>query len=293
MRSFANKRIDIRAAKRMELSINSNAFRPQRYSNIRQCKKFTRFCYYCTVNRFSSKRALTLGAKFTEPRMKLLIVEDERALSDSIANFLASDDYISERAYTFDEAMEKVHLYEYDCILLDLMLPGGNGLDVLREIKKLSISVGVIIVSAKESVSDKVKGLKIGADDYLTKPFSLPELAMRIYALMRRRNFQNDNMLHSGNLEIDLLAKTVTSDSGRQLDLTKTEYELLLFLIENSNRVVSKSALAEHLSGDMADMMDDFGFVYTHVKNLKAKLADAGCANCIRTFYGTGYKWEK
>jgi DNA-binding response OmpR family regulator len=225
--------------------------------------------------------------------MKLLIVEDERALSDSIANFLASDDYISERAYTFDEAMEKVHLYEYDCILLDLMLPGGNGLDVLREIKKLSISVGVIIVSAKESVSDKVEGLKIGADDYLTKPFSLPELAMRIYALMRRRNFQNDNMLHSGNLEIDLLAKTVTSDSGRQLDLTKTEYELLLFLIENSNRVVSKSALAEHLSGDMADMMDDFGFVYTHVKNLKAKLADAGCANCIRTFYGTGYKWEK
>ena len=225
--------------------------------------------------------------------MKLLIVEDERTLSDSIASYLASDDYISERAFTFDEAMEKIGLYEYDCILLDLMLPGGSGLDILRQIKRMSLTTGVIIISAKESVSDKVEGLKIGADDYLTKPFSLPELAMRIYALMRRRNFKNDNMLYSNGLAIDLLAKSVTTESGVQIDLTKMEYELLLFLIENSNRVVSKSALAEHLSGDMADLMDDFGFVYTHVKNLKAKLAEAGCANCIKTYYGTGYKWEK
>ena len=225
--------------------------------------------------------------------MKLLIVEDERTLSDSIASYLASDDYISERAFTFDEAMEKIGLYEYDCILLDLMLPGGSGLDILRQVKKMSLPTGVIIISAKESVSDKVEGLKIGADDYLTKPFSLPELAMRIYALMRRRNFKNDNMLYSNGLAIDLLAKSVTAESGVQIDLTKMEYELLLFLIENSNRVVSKSALAEHLSGDMADLMDDFGFVYTHVKNLKAKLAEAGCANCIKTYYGTGYKWEK
>jgi DNA-binding response OmpR family regulator len=225
--------------------------------------------------------------------VKLLIVEDEKGLSDSIAEYLSSEDYISERAFTFDEAMSKIGVYEYDCILLDLMLPGGNGLDILREIKRLELKSGVIIVSAKDSVSDKVEGLKIGADDYLSKPFSMPELAMRIFALMRRRNFGNDNIMHIDGLQIDVLAKSVSDDSGHKLDLTKMEFELLLFLVENCNRVVSKSALAEHLSGDMADMMDDFNFVYTHVKNLKAKLAEVGCADCIKTYYGTGYKWEK
>ena len=225
--------------------------------------------------------------------VKLLIVEDEKGLSDSIAEYLSSEDYISERAFTFDEAMSKIGVYEYDCILLDLMLPGGNGLDILREIKRLGLLSGVIIVSAKDSVSDKVEGLKIGADDYLSKPFSMPELAMRIFALMRRRNFNSENIMHVDGLQIDLLAKSVSNEEGNELDLTKMEYELLLFLVENSNRVVSKSALAEHLSGDMADMMADYNFVYTHIKNLKAKLAEAGCADCIRTYYGTGYKWEK
>ena len=225
--------------------------------------------------------------------VKLLIVEDEKGLSDSIAEYLSSEDYISERAFTFDEAMSKIGVYEYDCILLDLMLPGGNGLDILREIKRLGLQSGVIIVSAKDSVSDKVEGLKIGADDYLSKPFSMPELAMRIFALMRRRNFNSENIMNVDGLQIDLLAKSVSDEEGNKLDLTKMEYELLLFLVENRNRVVSKSALAEHLSGDMADMMADYNFVYTHIKNLKAKLAEAGCADCIRTYYGTGYKWEK
>lgn len=225
--------------------------------------------------------------------MKLLIVEDEKGLSDSIAEYLSSEDYISERAFTFDEAMSKIGVYEYDCILLDLMLPGGNGLDILREIKRLGLQSGVIIVSAKDSVSDKVEGLKIGADDYLSKPFSMPELAMRIFALMRRRNFNSENIMHVDGLQIDLLAKSVFDDEENKLDLTKMEYELLLFLVENRNRVVSKSALAEHLSGDMADMMADYNFVYTHIKNLKAKLDEVGCTDCIRTYYGTGYKWEK
>ncbi len=188
--------------------------------------------------------------------------------------------------------MSKVALYEYDCILLDLMLPGGSGLDVLREIKRLSLTSGVIIVSAKDSVADKVEGLKIGADDYLSKPFSLPELAMRIFAVVRRRNFSNDNLLKTGGISINLLGKTVNV-GAKQLDLTKTEYELLLFLVENGNKVVSKSALAEHLSGDMADMMDDYSFVYTHIKNLKAKLAEAGCRDCIKTYYGNGYIWTE
>ena len=207
--------------------------------------------------------------------MKLLIVEDERELSDSIVSFLCREDYLCEQAFSFAEAAMKVELYEYDCILLDLMLPGGNGLDVLRKIKSTSPQTGVIIVSAK---------------DYLAKPFHLPELSMRIFALLRRKCFTNSNTLQNGPISIDLLGKVVSVGTVT-LDLTKTEYELLLFLIENRRRVVSKSALAEHLSGDMADMMNDFNFVYAHIKNLKAKMADVGMADCIKTYYGTGYKW--
>lgn len=222
--------------------------------------------------------------------MKLLIIEDEHALSDSIVSYLAREEYLCEQAFTCAEAMEKVTLYTYDCVLLDLMLPGGNGLDVLRQLKQQSPQTGVIIVSAKDSLDDKVEGLKIGADDYLTKPFHLPELSMRVYALMRRRCADGSNYLQIGRLVIDLEAHTVKVDD-RQIDLTKSEYELLLFFIENRDRVVSKGALAEHLSGDMADMLDNFNFVYAHIKNLKAKLAEAGIPHCIKTYYGTGYKW--
>ena len=222
--------------------------------------------------------------------MKLLIIEDEHQLSDSIVSYLNREDYLCEQAFTFSQAMMKVGVYEYDCILLDLMLPDGNGLDILRRIKQCTPQTGVIIVSAKDSLDDKVAGLQIGADDYIAKPFHLPELSMRIFALLRRKNFTATNMLRSGEIVIDLLGKRVTA-AGLVLDLTKSEYELLLFLIENRRRVVSKSALAEHLSGDMADMLDDFNFVYAHIKNLKAKLSDAGVSNCIKTYYGIGYKW--
>jgi DNA-binding response OmpR family regulator len=222
--------------------------------------------------------------------MKLLIIEDEELLSSSIVSYMSHDNYLCEKAMNFDEAMERVGAHKYDCILLDLMLPGGNGLDILKQIKQLSPETGVIIISAKDSLDDKVEGLKIGADDYLPKPFNLPELSMRIFALIRRRNFTNDNLLKSNGVTINLLNKTVEANNV-PISLTKSEYELLLFLIENRKRVVSKSAVAEHLSGDMAEMMDDFNFVYAHVKNLKAKLAATGIDNCIHTYYGTGYKW--
>ena len=222
--------------------------------------------------------------------MKILIVEDEKELSDSIVSYLNQGNYLCEQVYSFAEAMDKVSFYEYDCILLDLMLPGGNGLDVLKKVKQVSPSTGVIIVSAKGTLDDKVTGLQIGADDYLAKPFHLPELSMRVFALIRRRNFSSNNTIELGTLSINLLSKEV-SVGNNLLELTKTEYELLLFLVENRKRVVSKSALAEHLSGDMADMMDDFNFIYAHIKNLKAKLADAGLSDCIKTVYGTGYKW--
>lgn len=222
--------------------------------------------------------------------MKILIIEDERQLSENIATYLSADNYLCEQAYNFDTAIEKILLYTYDCILLDLNLPGGDGLKILEEIKRHDIDSGIIIISARDSLDDKITGLKIGADDYLSKPFSLSELSIRIYALLRRMHFSNNNVLKSNSLEINLLAKTVSIDHIT-VPLTKSEYDLLLFLIGNRNRVVSKNAIAEHLSGDMADMLDNYDFVYAHIKNLKSKLGDAGCINCIKTVYGTGYQW--
>jgi len=223
--------------------------------------------------------------------MKLLIVEDERELSGNIVAYLSSDNYLCEQAYDFDSAKSKIMLYDYDCILLDLNLPGGDGLKLLEVIKEREIDSGIIIISARGAINDRIEGLKIGADDYLSKPFSLAELSIRIYALMRRRKFTNNNILQSGDIEIDLLAKYVSVGSS-QVSLTKSEYELLLFLISNKNRVIPKSAIAEHLSGDMADMLDRHDFIYSHIKNLKAKLISAGSKNNIRTVYGTGYQWE-
>lgn len=223
--------------------------------------------------------------------MKLLIIEDEQPLAEAIVDYLQREDYRCERASTYSDAAMKIAVYEYDCILLDLMLPGGTGLDLLRQIKREAPGTGVIIVSAKDSLDDKVEGLRLGADDYLPKPFHLAELGMRVFALMRRRCRADGNIISSGSLTIDLLQKRVAI-SGRKLELTKTEYELLLFLVENHRRVISKSALAEHISGDMADMMDDFNYIYAHIKNLKAKLAAAGLTNCIRTLYGAGYQWN-
>lgn len=222
--------------------------------------------------------------------MKILIVEDEHKLSDSIVTYLKSEKYLCEQAFDYNEALEKVRGYDYDCVLLDLMLPGGSGLDILRDIKRRNNPAGVIIVSAKDSLDDKVKGLEIGPDDYLPKPFHLAELGMRVYAIIRRKEFGASNTLENNGIKINLLEKSVEAN-GRPVTLTKSEYDLLLFFIGNRNRVLSKGAIAEHLSGDFADMMDNFDFVYTHIKNLKAKLAQTGMPNCIQNVYGMGYKW--
>lgn len=222
--------------------------------------------------------------------MKILVIEDEREFSQNIVSYLSTDSYLCEQAYTFGEAIEKISLYSYDCILLDLSLPGGSGLRILDEIKVRDIDSGIIIISARSSLDDRIEGLKIGADDYLAKPFPLSELSIRIYALMRRRKFSHNNIMKSGDVEIDLLSKKVCVNSV-EITLTKSEYELLLFLIGNRNRVVSKNAIAEHLSGDMADMLDSHNFVYAHIKNLKAKLNEVNSQNRIRTIYGTGYQW--
>ena len=222
--------------------------------------------------------------------MKILIIEDERELSRNIVNYLSTDNYICEQAFNFHDAVEKIDMYNYNCILLDLSLPDGDGLKILEEIKKRNIESGIIIISARGALEDKITGIKIGADDYLAKPFPLSELSIRIYALMRRQLFSLNNILKTNDVEIDLLAKTV-SVNNTPIILTKSEYQLLLYLIGNKNRVVSKNAIAEHLSGDMADMLDSHNFVYAHIKNLKSKLGEVGCSNCIKTIYGTGYLW--
>ncbi|GHT33806.1 DNA-binding response regulator [Bacteroidia bacterium] len=222
--------------------------------------------------------------------MKVLLIEDELTLAQSIMEYLSEQDYICEHAQTYADADERISLYDYDCILLDLMLPDGNGLKLLEALKKRNDHTGVIIISAKDSLDDKIKGIHIGADDYLPKPFHLSELSARIYALIRRVHYESNNYIQSNNLKIGLLSKEVFVN-GEAVVLTRKELELLLFLIGNKNRVISKNALAEHLSGDMADMLDNQDFVYAHIKNLKAKLHKAGCTDGIKTIYGMGYKW--
>jgi DNA-binding response OmpR family regulator len=222
--------------------------------------------------------------------MKILIIEDEKELAESIAAYLKGESYVCEFAATFEEAANKIHMYEYDCILLDLMLPDGNGLKILDALKTENKQDGVIIISAKNSLEDKITGLKIGADDYIPKPFHLSELSVRIYSVIRRKQFGNANRIQINELQVDLLAKVVRVNN-HLVPLTKKEFELLLFLLGNKNRVISKAAMAEHLSGDMADMLDNYDFVYAHIKNLKKKLADAGCNDYIKTAYGMGYKW--
>lgn len=223
--------------------------------------------------------------------MKILIVEDERELAKSISSYLESESYVCEVAATFNEAYDKINMFHYDCILLDIMLPDGDGLKLLEELKNEKKQDGVIIISAKNSLEDKITGLKTGADDYLPKPFHLSELSARIYSVIRRKQFDNSNEIQINELRIDLLSKAVYVNQ-KPVALTKKEFELLLFLIGNKNRVISKAAMAEHLSGDMANMMDNFDFVYAHIKNLKKKLMEEGCEDYIKTVYGTGYKWE-
>jgi len=223
--------------------------------------------------------------------MKILIVEDELALAQSISEYLSDENYLCEFAATFDQALDKIQTYQYDCILLDMMLPGGDGMKILETLKKQDKQDGVIIISAKDALDDKIKGLQIGADDYLTKPFHLSELAARIYSVIRRKQFGNSNIIRQNELYIDLPAKTC-SVGDVPVTLTKKEFDLLLYFIGNKNRVISKSTLAEHLSGDFADMLDNHDFVYAHIKNLKKKFSEAGCDNYLKTVYGTGYKWE-
>ncbi|MBI1767342.1 MAG: response regulator transcription factor [Bacteroidetes bacterium] len=223
--------------------------------------------------------------------MKVLLIEDERELANSIVNYLKGNDVICEWADTLESSLDKISSHTYDCILLDLSLPDGHGFEILKELKNKNATEGVIIISAKETLQTKIEGLNLGADDYLTKPFHISELLARVQALIRRKNFNGNNVVRFQEIEIDTLSKSVKV-GHTQIDLTKKEMDLLLFMIGNQNGVLSKSTIAEHLSGDMADMLDNHDFVYAHIKNLKKKLHEAGCNDYIKTVYGLGYKWQ-
>ena len=222
--------------------------------------------------------------------MKLLIIEDEKQLVKSMAQFLRQEGYVCEIAYTASEANEKILLFDYDCILLDISLPDGNGLKILEKLRANNKTDGVIMITAKNSLDDRVKGLNLGADDYLPKPFFMPELNARISAVVRRKRFDGNNKLTFQEITVDLLAKTLMV-RDTEVDLTRKEYDLLIFLLANKNRVVSKNAIAEHLSGDDAELLDKFDFIYSHMKNLKKKLTEAGSEDYIKTVYGLGYKF--
>lgn len=223
--------------------------------------------------------------------MKILIIEDELSLSKSVTNYLKDSQYTCEVAYNYAEAKSKALDYDYDCILLDISLPGGNGLQLAKILKDSQRVDGIIIISAKNSIEDKIKGLEIGADDYLTKPFNLAELKARIDAVIRRKFFEGQNSLQCKNISIDLPSHT-TKVNGIRVDLTPKEYELLLYFISNKNKVISKSALVEHLWGEEVDMADNYDFLYAHIKNLRKKILNVGGEDCIKSVYGMGYKLD-
>lgn len=224
--------------------------------------------------------------------MKILIVEDELSLNKSMVDYLTAQQYLVEAVGNYEDALEKIEYYHYDCIVLDLTLPGGNGLQLLEVLKANFKTDGVIIISARNELDDKITGLQLGADDYLTKPFHLSELSVRIAAIIRRKNLQGSNTLNFENIKLDVEGKTV-SVSGKEIILTKKEYDLLLYFIVNKNKVLSKNAIAEHLWGDDMDLADNYDFIYTHIKNIRKKLIQAGSGDYIHSVYAMGYKFSK
>ncbi|MDN3664042.1 response regulator transcription factor [Algibacter miyuki] len=221
--------------------------------------------------------------------MKYLIAEDEIDLQQSIVTYLQRDGNICEVASDFREASGKAALYDYDVIILDINLVTGSGLDVLKTLKKEKKKAGVIIISANNSLTDKLEGLDLGADDYITKPFHLAELNSRINAVLRRGKYGGDEIMEFNEIKIDTKSRTAYVNS-KAIALTRKEYDLLVFFISNKGRVLSKEIIAEHLWGDDSDLLDNFDFIYVHINNLRKKLTAEG-AKYIKTAYGSGYKF--
>jgi DNA-binding response OmpR family regulator len=223
--------------------------------------------------------------------MKILIIEDEQELADSISTYLEKENYRCETAGNFALAKEKVIDAQYECVIIDIGLPGGSGLELLRLVKQMKRQDGLIIISANGALDTKLTGLKLGADDYLAKPFHLSELSARLNSVIRRRHFEGADTFEFNELRVNIDDKTVLVH-GQPLTLNKKELDLFLFLVSNKNRIVSKGAISEHLSQNQSAYFSGYDLVYAHMKNLKKKLTEAGCTDYIKTIYGVGYKLE-
>jgi len=221
--------------------------------------------------------------------MKILVIEDETGLLETMVSFLKEEGFICEQAANFRTAEDKLAGFDYDIVILDITLPDGNGLNLLKKIKELYPETGTLIVSARNSLDDKIYGLDMGADDYITKPFHLSELHSRIRAILRRRKFQGNRAIEFQEIRLLPEQRTVYVND-HILNLTPKEYELILFFITNKERVLTRQTIAEHLWGDYMDGADHFDFVYTHLNNLRKKIKAAGGKDYITTVYGIGYK---
>lgn len=221
--------------------------------------------------------------------MKILVIEDEPSLRELIQRSLLKERYVVETADSYFEALDKIELYEYDCVLLDIMLPDGNGLKLLQHLKAMRKKESVIIISAKDSLDDKIEGLELGADDYLPKPFHLAELTARVKSVLRRKHRDGEHSIVLGNVEVlpDTFQVRV---GGEPLELSRKEYDILHYFINRPNRMVNKNTLAESVWGDYIDQADNFDFIYAQIKNLRKKLKEAGAALEIKSVYGFGYK---
>jgi DNA-binding response OmpR family regulator len=224
--------------------------------------------------------------------MKVLVIEDEIALLQDIKNYLEVENLVIETASDFREAFRKISDYEYDCVVVDINLPKGSGFDIIKELKEQKSKAGIIIISARDSLDDKLKGLNIGSDDYLVKPFHLSELNARISSILRRRFFDGNNTLSFNEITIDLTAQSVKINAS-SLILTRKEFDLLVYFITNKNKVLSQMAIVEHLWQDEIELVDSFSFLYTHIRNLRKKLLETGCKNYLKSVYGIGYKWDE
>jgi DNA-binding response OmpR family regulator len=223
--------------------------------------------------------------------MKILILEDEKALSESVCEFLGTAGHICESAYNIKNAIDKVVDFKYDILIVDIGLPDGSGIYFIEEVKKMNYSAGILIISAKDSVSQKIEGLDKGADDYLAKPFHLAELHARIKSINRRLNFNGSNSININEININLDSHRVFVFET-EIELTKKEFELLIFFSSNIDKVITKATLSEHLWGDEMDYADSYDFIYSHIKNLRKKLTNAGSKDYLKTIYNVGYKFS-
>lgn len=221
--------------------------------------------------------------------MKLLVIEDEQELRNTILHFFQQEKYLVEVARDYEEALEKLYLYAYDCIILDINLPGGSGLDLLTKMQASQVAYNVIITSARNSLDDKIVGLDLGADDYLTKPFHLAELNARVKAILRRKQLSGSQLLQLNNLRVDFESREAFVE-GTNLTLNRKEFDVLSFFLLNQNKLIHKTALAEHVWGDHTDTADSFDFIYSQIKNLRKKFKDSQAQLEIQAVYGIGYK---